>query len=218
VHPGQPGSIQESESWGRRRVALVAFVLIAFTIAVSDQLLKHWIVANYGLDSPSNVIGDWLRIDYIHNRGGLFGLFQGQALAFAFVTLAVAAVLTGLEFGSGWRSWIITVTLGLLLGGAIGNFIDRISLGYVVDFADIGIGSYRFYIFNIADSAVTGAILLMLGIWFVGPLVGLHVNLDGSTGDGEAEAAARREREAVAAADAKAGSVVRERRHDGEGR
>jgi len=198
-------------------VALVVFLLIAFTVAVTDQLLKHWIVANYALDTPSPVIGDWLRVDYIHNKGGLFGLFQGQALLFAAVTVAVAAVLAGLEYSSGWRSWIVTITLGLLLGGAIGNFIDRISFGYVVDFADIGIGTWRFYIFNIADSAVTTAILLMVGIWIVGPFIGVHVAFDGFGGPrpdsdhsaGNPEAAAE---------DAKAGAVVRERHVDGEGR
>jgi signal peptidase II len=218
AHPtGPAASSQEGDTWFRRRAALTAFLLIALTIAVSDQLLKHWVVANYALDVPSPVIGDWLRIDYIHNRGGLFGLFQGSALLFAFITLAVAAVLAGLEFSSGWRSWIVTVTLGLLLGGAIGNFIDRITVGYVVDFADIGIGTWRFYIFNIADSAVTVAILLMLAIWILGPFIGLHVNLDVPGARHDAAEAARHQ-EAVAAEDAKAGVVVRDRTPHGEGR
>lgn len=82
------------------------------------------------------------------------------------------AVLIGLEVVSGWRNWLLTITLGLLLGGAIGNFIDRIRFGYVIDFVDIGIGTWRFYIFNIADSAVTIAILLMLLLWFVAPHLG----------------------------------------------
>lgn len=205
----------EEDMTGRRRITLTAFLVIAFTIAVSDQLLKHWVVANFQKDTLSPVIDDWLRIDYIHNNGGLFGLFQGQALLFAVVTVLVAAVLAGLEFGSGWRSWLVTLTLGLLLGGAIGNFIDRMFLGYVVDFADIGIGTLRFpYIFNIADSAVTVALLLMVGIWIVGPFVGLHV--DGpmsSSRDAEAD-----EREERVAEDARAGAVVRDRTTDGEDR
>jgi lipoprotein signal peptidase len=57
----------------------------------------------------------------------------------------------------------------------LGNFIDRIRLGYVVDFADIGIGSNRFYIFNIADSAVTVAILLIFVLWFVAPHLGVRM-------------------------------------------
>jgi signal peptidase II len=154
---------------------VIAFALIASLIAVGDQLLKGWVTANYAPNTPSPVVGDWFRIDYIHNAGGLFGLFQGSAPLFALVTIGVVAVLIALEVGSGWKSWLVTITLALLLGGAIGNFIDRIRFHYVVDFADIGIGNWRFYIFNIADSAVTIAILLMIVLWFIAPSLGIHL-------------------------------------------
>jgi signal peptidase II len=154
---------------------MVAFGLIALAVAVSDQILKAWVVDHYSINEPSPIVGDWFRINFIHNNGGLFGLFQGQAQIFALVTLVVVAVLVAIELGSGWRSWLLTLTLALLLGGAVGNFIDRLRYGYVVDFADIGIGSNRFYIFNIADSAVTIAIVLMLGLWFLAPYLGIHL-------------------------------------------
>jgi len=159
----------------RRRAALVAFGAVALGIVASDQLLKGWVTANFQPNTPSPVLDDWLRIDFIHNAGGLFGIFQGSAPLFALVTIGVVAILVALEVGSGWRNWLVTLTLGLLLGGALGNLIDRIRFGYVVDFADIGIGTWRFYIFNVADSAVTVAILLILGLWLVAPLVGVHV-------------------------------------------
>ena len=161
----------------------MVFLLLAFTVAVSDQLLKGWVVAKYDLNTTVNVVGDWLRIDYIQNRGGLFGILQGSAEVFAVVTILVVLVLVALEIGSGWRSWLVTVTLGLLLGGAIGNFIDRIRLNYVVDFADIGIGTWRFYIFNIADAAVTCAILLMILIWFMSPRLGVNVSAEEKADD-----------------------------------
>jgi len=126
-------------------------------------------VAHYHLDEKSPIVGDWLRIDFIHNSGGLFGMLQGQAQVLALVTVAVVAILVALEAVSGWRSWLVTLTLALLLGGAVGNFVDRIRFGYVVDFVDIGIGSWRFYIFNVADSAVTISILVMLGLWLAAP-------------------------------------------------
>ncbi|MGA3057147.1 MAG: signal peptidase II [Candidatus Limnocylindrales bacterium] len=138
-------------------------------MAVSDQLLKLWVVANFRLNEPSPIVGDWIRIDFIHNSGGLFGLFQRSAQVFAVVTVMVVAILVALEVRSGWRSWLLTLALALLLGGAIGNFVDRMRFGYVVDFADIGIGTWRFYIFNIADSAVTVSLLVLLVLWFVAP-------------------------------------------------
>lgn len=126
-------------------------------------------MGRYSLNEPAPIVGDWLRIDFIHNSGGLFGMFQGGAPVLALVTVAIVAVLVALEVSSGWRSWLVTLTLALLLGGAIGNFIDRIRFGYVIDFADIGIGTWRFYIFNIADSAVTISVLLMLALWLLAP-------------------------------------------------
>jgi len=57
----------------------------------------------------------------------------------------------------------MSIALGLLLGGAIGNLVDRLRIGYVVDFIDIGIGSWRFYTFNLADSAISLAIVLLIG-------------------------------------------------------
>lgn len=101
------------------------------------------------------------------------------------MTLGVVAVIVGIEVGSGWRSWIVTLTLGLLLGGAVGNFVDRLRYGYVVDFADIGIGGQRFYIFNVADSAVTVAIILMLGLWFLAPYLGIQMPGDKDPGADE---------------------------------
>jgi signal peptidase II len=133
---------------------------------------------NYTFEKPVDIVGNWLRIDLIHNKGGLFGILQGSAPVFAVVTVVVVGVLVALEIGSGWRSWLVTLTLGLLLGGAIGNFIDRIQFGYVVDFADIGIGSWRFYTFNLADSAVTVSILLMILIWFMSPRLGVNVSAE----------------------------------------
>ena len=138
---------------------------------------------NYAFEKPVDIVGNWLRIDLIHNKGGLFGILQGSAPIFAVVTVVVVGVLVALEIGSGWRSWLVTLTLGLLLGGAIGNFIDRIQLGYVVDFADIGIGSWRFYTFNLADSAVTVSILLMILIWFVSPRLGVNVSAEEKADD-----------------------------------
>jgi signal peptidase II len=126
-------------------------------------------------------------------------MLQGGAPVLALATVAIVAVLVALEVTSGWRSWLVTLTLALLLGGAIGNFIDRIRFGYVIDFADIGIGTWRFpYIFNVADSAVTISILLILALWLLAPWLERrdgaeprqHESLDGvaSSGSGNGPA------------------------------
>ena len=69
----------------------------------------------------------------------------------------------------GTRShWLLTVALGLLLGGAIGNLIDRLRLAYVIDWVDMGIGEMRWYTFNVADAAISGALLLLIVITLLG--------------------------------------------------
>jgi signal peptidase II len=136
---------------------------------VSDQLLKQWVVASFEPYRIYPVLDNWLRINFIHNAGGLFGLVQGAAPVLALVTVFVVGLLAVLEFRWGWRSWLTTLALGLLLGGAIGNLIDRIRFGYVVDFVDIGVGSWRWYVFNVADMAVTCFFLTAIAIWLFAP-------------------------------------------------
>jgi signal peptidase II len=164
--------------------------VLAAVIIVSDQLLKHWIVANYEQDRIYPVIGDWLRIDYIHNAGGLFGLVQGAAPVLALVSLFVIALLCWMEFRWGWRNWLTTLALSLLLGGAIGNLLDRIQYGYVRDFADIGIGTWRWYVFNVADMAVTCFFLTLIVMAIVNPRLVFGGEESRPAGDSGAAAAA----------------------------
>ena len=78
-----------------------------------------------------------------------------------------STVVIGLIVVYQWRegtrtAWPLSLALGLLFGGAIGNFIDRVRLGAVIDFVDMGIGAWRFYTFNVADSAISTALLLLI--------------------------------------------------------
>ncbi len=142
----------------------VVFFGLAAGVVLVDQLVKAWVVGSFPPGEPADVIGEWLRIWYVHNSGALFGLFRDQALIFGALSVGVMALIVWYHgralAGSGW---LATLALGLLLGGAVGNFIDRARLGYVVDFVDMGIpGGWRFYTWNVADSAITTAILLLL--------------------------------------------------------
>jgi signal peptidase II len=151
------------------RLACTLFFAIAAAIVVTDQLAKQWILSGFVKGEIHPVLGDWLQINFVHNGGALFGVLQGTAALFAVVTIAVMAVIVGTEVRWGWRAWASTVALGLLLGGAVGNLIDRVRLGYVVDFVDIGIGSWRFWVFNVADMAVTTFFILIIGLWLIFP-------------------------------------------------
>jgi len=152
-------------SRGRPRWGI--FLPLALAVVVVDQLTKAWLTGLLGPGERREVLGDLLRIVHGQNSGALFGLFQDQAILFGLVSLVVIAAIVGYHAASG-RQPLLSVALGLLLGGAIGNKHDRFRLGYVVDWVDMGIGDVRFYTFNVADSAISGAILLLLLLALVG--------------------------------------------------
>ena len=137
------------------------FLGLAAVIVVADQLTKAWIVSAIAPGESISVVGDYLRLVYGRNNGALFGLFRESALLFGLASLVVIGLIVAYHARSG-RSRFLSVALGLLLGGAIGNLIDRLRLGYVVDFVDAGIGDLRFYTFNVADSAISFAILFLI--------------------------------------------------------
>jgi signal peptidase II len=152
----------------RRRWLL--FCGLALVIVIADQLSKAWIVAN--IDRPTPVIGDFVRLTIVHNSGGIFGLFGASAPLLALASTLVIALIVFYQAREGVRyHWLLSGALGLLLGGALGNLIDRLRLGYVIDFVDAGIGATRWYTFNVADSAISVSMVLLIGISLFGDRV-----------------------------------------------
>ncbi len=149
-----------------RRAHWAVFMGLAGTIVVLDQLTKAWLQANFAPGQVAEVLGDTVRLVFGQNSGALFGIFRDQALLFALASLGVVGLIVAYH-GRSARSLYLSVALGFLLGGAIGNLIDRLRLGYVVDFVDIGIGNVRFYTFNVADAAISTAIVLLLAVAIV---------------------------------------------------
>jgi signal peptidase II len=139
----------------------VLFAGIAVAVVVLDQVAKSWIIANLDPGEGMSVIGDWLNFVHGQNSGILFGMLPQSAPIFAVVSLGVTGLIVYYHRRAG-RGILVTIALGLLLGGAIGNLLDRLTHGYVVDFVDMGIGTWRFYTYNIADACITTAIVLLL--------------------------------------------------------
>lgn len=139
---------------------------IAAVVVVVDQSTKAWLVANVAQGDVVRVVGDLIRLVFHQNSGALFGLFRDQAIVFGLISIGVIGLIVAYHARSG-RSLYLSVALGFLLGGAVGNLIDRLRLGYVVDFVDIGIGDLRFYTFNVADASISTAIVLLLGVALV---------------------------------------------------
>jgi signal peptidase II len=137
------------------------FLGLAAVVIVADQLTKAWIVAAISPGASISIVGDYLRLVHSQNNGALFGMFRESAVLFGVASIVVIGLIVGYHARSP-RSPYMSVALGLLLGGAIGNLIDRFRLGHVVDFVDAGIGDLRWYTFNVADAAISFAIILLI--------------------------------------------------------
>jgi signal peptidase II len=170
---------------GRGRGRWIGFFAIAAVVAIADQLSKAWVAANFrrapsnGVpgtpDGPTRILGDWVRIAVSHNDGGIFGLLGSSALVLGLASLVVIAAIVVYHARAGVLGHpLLTVALGLLLGGAIGNLVDRLRIGYVVDWVDMGIGTSRWYTFNVADASISTAIVLLLVLGFFGERFARH--------------------------------------------
>jgi signal peptidase II len=158
------------------RPAWRLFIGVAVSVVVVDQLTKAWVAASVVPGSAIRLVGDLLRLIHSKNDGALFGLFGSAAPVFAVASLVVIGLIVSFHARSS-RNLVLSLALGLLLGGALGNLLDRIRLGYVVDWVDAGIGSIRFWTFNVGDAAISLAILLLL-------LTALRPGLGGTASDG----------------------------------
>jgi signal peptidase II len=154
------------------------FLGLAAVIVVVDQVTKAWLVATIDPGEVIVLIDDLLRFIHSQNTGAIFGLFRDNAVLFGALSILVIGLIVAFH-GRSAPSRATSIALGLLLGGAIGNLIDRLRFGFVIDFVDMGIGDWRFYTFNVADAAISTAIvsLLVLAIW---PGVGLAIDRLGS--------------------------------------
>ena len=141
----------------------IAFFMLAAGIVIADQVAKAWVVSTISFGSVVRVVGDYVRIWPVHNTGALFGLFPDQAILFAALSIGVVALIVWFHGQSVvTNGWFATLALGLLLGGAVGNLADRLRLGYVVDFVDMGVGNLRFYTYNVADAAISASLVLLI--------------------------------------------------------
>ena len=133
--------------------------VLAALVLLLDQSTKSILIAwlDWGESWPAE---GFLRITHARNTGTAFSLFQGHSNILSFVAMFAVAVLLWVYATTGARSFVLRFALGLQLGGALGNLLDRLQLGYVTDFIDVG----PWPIFNVADSAISVGMVLM--VWY----------------------------------------------------
>ena len=141
---------------------MVLFVVL-FILSL-DQLTKFLISRNFALNQPLAVIKGIFYITLVHNRGAAFGILRDQVWLFILISIiAILLIFFNLKKSEPLKVSLYTISLSLILAGGLGNLIDRIVYGYVVDFLDFRVWP----VFNIADSAITiGAVLLGWQILF----------------------------------------------------
>lgn len=145
-------------------------LVVAGIIITLDQLTKEWIrmnVPKYGSIIPIPALGEYFVFEHVDNYGAAFGILQNQSVLFTIIATVVAiAILVYVRYLP-TDNYFVRLLLGLQLGGALGNLIDRLSQGFVTDFVKMGIpGVYYWPNYNIADSSIVIGVIA-LGIYIM---------------------------------------------------
>lgn len=154
-------------SWFRR--AWVVLV-VAGVVVTLDQLTKEWIrinVPKYSSIIPIPALGEYFVFEHVDNYGAAFGILQNQGLLFVIIAIVVTiAILVYIRYLP-VEQYFVRLLLGLQLGGALGNLVDRINQGFVTDFIKMGVpGVYYWPNYNIADSSIVVGVIA-LGIYIM---------------------------------------------------
>ncbi|HNZ40611.1 MAG TPA: signal peptidase II [Clostridia bacterium] len=138
----------------------ILWLFLSILIIAADQLSKFFIVSNFQLGDSIKIIDGFLYITHTRNTGAAWGIFgehtEYLAIFSVVATIALVVMLLYMKRACG------AFSLALIIGGAVGNAIDRIRLGWVVDFIDAYIFGYDFPAFNVADSAITAGVFLLI--------------------------------------------------------
>ena len=147
---------------------MILWSLLVLVIIALDQLAKYWVVENIGITDAFKIIPGIIDFVYVKNRGGAFSFLSQKTYGIIFLSIVSLLFCVAVIFfiiKKKPKSKLLLVSLGCMLGGAVGNVIDRIFRGFVVDFIETKFISFP--VFNIADIAiVTGAILMILYVLF----------------------------------------------------
>ena len=166
---GVNGLITPARSHRLQRImAYRKLLAIALVVLIADQLTKLAIVAHlpyatYGVERGAiSVIGNFFYLVHVGNTGAAWSMFSGQSVLLAVLALLTLGAIIIWRHALGLRDNHAQLCFGLLCGGIIGNVVDRLRYGHVVDFIDLHFGSYVYPSFNIADSGICVGVLLYL--------------------------------------------------------
>jgi signal peptidase II len=146
------------------------YITVALLVTVLDQIVKSLVDRFMSLHESRVLVEGFLHLTYVRNRGAAFGILSDAEIPYQSLVFSVVSALALLAIAVyAWRlpagSRLPRLALALVIGGAVGNLIDRARLGYVIDFVDVFWGAYHWPAFNVADSAISvGVVLLVFDI------------------------------------------------------
>ena len=144
---------------------MLLYLILSILFVIADQVVKMCIVNNFSLHEGMEFIKGIVSILYVRNTGAAWGMFEGKMFFFYLITAVAVGTLLYLMFKEKGKSKLLLTAYSLILAGAVGNFIDRIRLGYVVDMFKFEF--IDFPIFNVADICLTiGVIFLFYYVIF----------------------------------------------------
>jgi len=143
--------------------------IVSCVILILDQATKFYVDSHFRVHESLTVLPDFFHLTYVRNKGAAFGIFADSAVRIPFfVTVSLVAALGILWYMRRLRDdkRLLNFSLALIFAGAVGNLIDRVRLGEVIDFIDVHWYRYHWPAFNVADSAITvGVCLLLVDLW-----------------------------------------------------
>ena len=146
------------------------FWMIFAGVLIFDQATKLLIQGNLNLHQSRVIIPGFFNLTYVLNDGIAFGLFQGNSLLIGIVAVVILSIGLWWSRNLDWKNTEINVIAGLIVGGALGNLIDRVRMGHVIDFLDIHIRDHFWPSFNVADSCITMSVVyLLIRAWLSKP-------------------------------------------------
>jgi len=138
----------------------ILLIVVGIFIILFDQISKIWVETNISTYRHVKILGDFVRLILAHNYGIIWGIPIRSPLVYYILPLIGIIVVLYLALKT--RIKFLTIAFGLIIGGAVGNLIDRIRLGYVIDFIDMGIKNLRWPTYNIADAAIDIGLVMII--------------------------------------------------------
>ena len=153
-------NMNKTEKNQLKKQSLLPWPLILIVgLIIVDQIVKHWVTSNIPLNGSRTFIPGLLDLDNLHNTGAAWSMLEGRQWFFAVITVIAIIVVAYLMWKNRRSAWIMT-GLSLIMAGAVGNFIDRLSQRYVVDM--FALKNVNFPVFNVADACLTVGVFIML--------------------------------------------------------